>query len=355
MTEPNEWYDKCKKHWEQIAKPIGSLGLFEDIVCQIGAIRNTDHPNIKQKAVLVFCGDHGVVSEGVTQTDSSVTRIVAENFAADKSTVNHFSNYAKADVFTFDIGMDTDCYDEEKIVKHAIINRKVKRGTNNLKVEAAMSIEDCKKALQIGEDAIRDLADTYDIFAIGEMGIGNTTPTAALCSYFLDLDEKQVTGKGAGLSKEGLSKKEAVVREAVLRVKAKNLTDPVEVLAELGGLEIAAMTGAFLGGAKYHRPVVVDGCICAVAAYVASLINPEVCNIAIASHCSKEPVGKLVLDELQKDAIIQGGMYLGEGTGAVMLFPLLDMVFSVYNSMGTFEDYHIDAYEVFEDKEGTSK
>lgn len=332
-------------HWEQIAKPLGSLGLLEHAVMQLASIQKTDQVSIKRKAVLTFSGDHGVVCEGVTQTDSSVTKVVTDNFAKQKSSVNQLSNYAGATVFTFDVGMDCDPYEQDEVVTGCVIHRKVKRGTNNLYKEAAMSVDECKKAIQVGIDAVGALKDQYDIFAIGEMGIGNTTPTAVLTAAFLNLDAKSVTGKGAGLSSGGLHKKEIVVDAAVKRIKEKNLTDPIEILAEGGGFEIAAMVGAFLGGVIHEKAIVMDGCICSLAAFIATQIDARVTQYSLASHVSKEPTGELLLRAMKKEAIIHGQMCLGEGTGAVCLFPLLDMGLCVYDSMGTFADYEIDAYE----------
>lgn len=339
----------AKAHWDSIAKPIDSLGLLEDHVVKLCCIAKSPTPyDLQKKALVVFCGDHGVVSEGVTQTGKEVTRIVSENFAKGCSTVNIMARTAGADVYPVDIGMDTPRYPEKKLVQGAVIDRKVARGTKNIAKEAAMTVEQCKKALAVGTEIVKELKEKgYSILATGEMGIGNTTPTSALAAIFLEQPAEKVTGKGAGLSDEGILKKRRAVQQAALRVKEKGLTDPVEILAEAGGYEIAGMAGLFLGGMKYRIPVVIDGAISAVAALVAYKMNPCTADFMLASHVSAESAGELALKELGLKAMVYGKLCLGEGTGAVTLFPLLDMAMEVYRRMGTFEAYQIDPYERF--------
>lgn len=375
MTEYMEISKKVKLHWDSIAKPIDSLGMLEEFVVKLCSIAGSEQPYIMdKKAVLCLCGDHGVVAEGVTQTDSFVTRIVAENFAAGKSTVNRMSEIAGADVFAVDVGMDCDNYEEKNLVTGAVIDRKIRRGTRNLYKEAAMTRAECEAAIAVGEELVKELASKgYKLIATGEMGIGNTTPTSALAAYFLNIEAEEVTGKGAGLSEEGLCKKCKVVEAAVKRAQGKygkyetlyhfsegcnivkeagwgdtsdNL-NTIEVLAELGGLEIAAMVGVFLGGVKYHLPIMIDGAISAVAALVASRIDEMVTYFAIPSHASEEKTGCMALEAMGLTAMLQGRMCLGEGSGAVALMPLLDMAMKVYATMGSFEDYNIEAYHRF--------
>lgn len=340
---------QAKARWDAIAKPIDSLGMLEEYVVKLCEIQgNANPPDIKKRALLVLCGDHGVVAEGVTQTGQEVTKIVAENFAKNLSTVNIMAKVAGVDVFTVDIGMNAPFYEETHIKKNAVINRKIGKGTKNLAKEPAMSIEECEKAILIGKQLVKELKGMeYGIIATGEMGIGNTTPTSALAAALLDVDAALVTGKGAGLSEEGKEKKCNVVRQAVKRVKDKSLKDPVELLAELGGYEIAAMTGVYLGGMEERIPVVMDGVISVVAGLVAYRINKEVADYLFASHVSLEPAGRLALDAMGLEGIIHGKMCLGEGTGAMTLFPILDMAVSVYGSMGSFTDYAINPYERF--------
>lgn len=345
----------AKKHWDEIAKPIDSLGLMEDYVVKLCAIAESEQPYLlDKKAVVCLCADHGVVAEGVTQTDGSVTKVVSENFACGESTVNRFSRIAGADVFAIDVGIDCDNYAEKNLVTGKVIDRKIKRGTANLAITAAMTIDECNEAIKLGVSIVKELKDKgYKIIATGEMGIGNTTPTSALASYFLNLPAEKVTGKGAGLSSSGISKKCEVVKNAVARTVKKygdadslaSADDAIAVLAEIGGLEIAAMVGVYLGGVKYKLPIIIDGAISSVAALVAYMIEASVPRYVLASHVSEELTGKLALERLSLDAMLHGRMCLGEGTGAVALMPLLDMATTVYATMGSFEDYSLDAYQ----------
>ena len=348
---------QAKKHWDNIAKPIDSLGLLEDYVVKLCHISGSDKPYaLDKKALVIMCGDHGVVAEGVTQTGSEVTRIVSENFAKGKSCVNQMAAVAGADVFTIDIGMLEERYPEKALKTGAVIDRRVATGTKNLAIEAAMTVEECKEAIQIGIDIVRELKCMgYKIIATGEMGIGNTTPTSALAGVFLGLPVEKVVGRGAGLSDEGMMKKVQIIKKVVERVSSLgymidppyDIAAPVELLSELGGLEIAGMVGLFLGGVKHQLPIVIDGAISAVAALVANYIDGRVREYALASHMSDEITGSLALDKLGLEAIIHGRLRLGEGSGAVALFPLLDMAMSVYANMGSFQEYDIQAYERF--------
>ena len=298
-----------------------------------------------------MCADHGVVAEQVTQTTSEVTRIVAENFTEGKSTVNQMCNYANVDVFTVDIGMDTDYYQENELVTNKVINRKIKRGTNNLAIEDAMSIEECKKAIETGIEIVGALKDKgYKIIATGEMGIGNTTPTSILAGVLLDKSAEEVTGVGAGLSKSGLNKKLLVVKKAIERVKDNYNQDMYKLISAVGGLEIAGMVGLFLGGLRYKLPIIIDGAISSVSALCAVNIDAACADYMIASHVSGEMTGKLALEKIGVSPMIDGGLRLGEGTGAIALMPMLDMAVSIYNNMGTFDNYNIEAYERFEEE-----
>lgn len=339
-----------KAYWDSIAKPIDSLGMLEDYVVKLSYIAMDPAPyEVKKRALVIFCGDNGVVCEGVTQTGSEVTRIVSENFAKGCSSVNFMASSAGADVYPIDLGMDTPNYPEKRLVQGSVIDRKISRGCGNIAKEAAMTAGQCQKALETGMELAGQLKEMgYRILATGEMGIGNTTPTSALASALLNLPAEAVTGKGAGLSAQGIERKCQVVKQAADRVREKKLTDPFEILAEIGCYEIAGMAGLFLGGMKYRIPVVIDGAISSIAALAAYRIDKRAANFMLASHESAEIAGKLALEEMGLEAILHGRLCLGEGTGAVALFPLLDMAVEVYKNMGTFTAYRIDPYERFE-------
>lgn len=344
----------AKKRWDGIAKPIDSLGLLEDHVVNICRMTGSEAPyDLKKRALLILCGDHGVVREGVTQTGSEVTRIVCENFAKGCSTVNYMAASAGVDVFTVDVGMDTPNYPEKHLVQGAVIDRKLARGCGNIAVEPAMTPDQCGKALKTGMELVRELKEQgYQIIATGEMGIGNTTPTSALAALYLNQPPELVTGKGAGLSSEGIRRKCRVVEQTIKRIRetygGDAKIDPAVLLAEAGGYEIAAMAGVFLGGAASRIPIVIDGAISSVAALAAMKLDPRCAGFVIASHESQEITGKLALKALGAEPILHGRMCLGEGTGAVAVFPLLDMAMEVYRNMGTFTEYKIEPYTRYE-------
>jgi cobyrinic acid a,c-diamide synthase len=339
-----------KLHWDSIAKPIDSLGLLEDNVVKLCKIAlNPKAYDISKRALVVMCGDHGVVSEGVTQTGSDVTKIVADNLAKKCSTVCYMAKSVNADVFAVDVGIDCEEYENTELTLNSVANRKVARGTKNIAKEAAMTKEQCLKAIQVGIDVVKELKEKgYTILATGEMGIGNTTPTSALAAVLLNKSAEEVTGKGAGLSNDGIKKKIEVVKAASERVKEKNLTDAVGILAEIGGYDIAGMVGMFLGGVKYRVPIIIDGAISSVAALVAKGIDQRVTDFALASHSSEEMTSKLALEALGLEAVIHGKMCMGEGTGSVALFPILDMALSVYKNLEYFGDFDIEPYRRFE-------
>jgi len=363
-------YTQAKEKWDAIAKPIDSLGVFEDMVARLCAIAGTVNPgDYKRRALLTLCADHGVVAEGVTQTDSGVTKVVAENIAHGCSGVNYMAQTAGVDVYAVDIGMLGELYPDASFGMGHMINRKVQAGTGNLAKEPAMPMEVCDRAIETGKELVRECKEKgYEILAVGEMGIGNTTPTSALLAALLDLPAEAVTGRGAGLNDAGLARKVQVITQALARVQGtvdakqsagqertdvklqcgrtdvQGTPDTKQLLAELGGLEIAGMVGVFLGARQYQIPVVLDGAITCVAALVAMRMEPEVVDYLLASHASEEASGRLALNALGLPAVIHGKLCLGEGSGAMMLFPLLDMTLSIYKNMGTFDDLSIEAY-----------
>jgi cobyrinic acid a,c-diamide synthase len=348
-------------HWEKIAKPLDALGLIEGDVTKLCGIYMSAGPEnlekVKKRALLAFCADHGVVCEGVTQTGKDVTKIVSENFAKGQSSVNYMAAVAGVDVYAVDVGMDTENYPDTEIKTGVVIDRKIRRGTGNLAVEPAMTNEECRQALEAGIELVGQLKKrNYGMIATGEMGIGNTTPTSVLAALYLGLDAETVAGRGAGLSDEAFAIKKKIINKAIDRVKNQSFYENKNIsaadktfyiLAQAGGLEIAAMAGAFLGGVKYRMPIVIDGAISSVAALVAYRMDNRVKNFAFASHESEEITGRLALEEMGLKAPVHAGMRLGEGTGAMTLFPILDMGMSVYTNMGSFDDYNIESYKRF--------
>ena len=327
------------KRWDSIAKPLHSLGKMEKLVIQIAGITGDPDIHIKKRALVPMCADNGVVEEGVTQTGQEVTAIVADNFTKCATSVCIMAETAGADLFPIDIGMVTD------VPSVTDLEDKVMYGTKNMAMEPAMSREQAAQAVLIGIRKVKELAEQgYDLIATGEMGIGNTTTSSAVVSVLLDESVENVTGRGAGLSSEGLNRKIRAIERAIEKHQPDK-EDVLDVLSKVGGLDIAGMTGAFLGGAIYHIPVLIDGFISSAAALCAVRMVPETADYILASHCSGEPAGRMVLEELKLPYLIDANMSLGEGSGAVAAIPLLEMGVNVYRKMSTFEEIKVEQYE----------
>lgn len=328
--------ERALNHWNSIAKPLHSLGKLEDVIVQIAGIQRTEKVHFGKKALVVLCADNGVVEEGVTQCGQEVTAIVSENFLQEKATAGILCRQTGADIFPVDMGISRDT---------CLRNLKIAYGTKNMTREPAMTREQAIQGIETGIMLARELKEAgYELLATGEMGIGNTTSSSAMAAVLLHKPVEEVTGRGAGLSSEGLNKKINAIKKAIA-LHSPNPEDGVDVLAKVGGFDIAGMVGVFLGGACFHMPVVIDGFISCVAALCAARICPEAIGYMIASHVSKEPAAVMLLNALEKEAFLTCDMCLGEGTGAVTLFPLLDMADAVYEGMSTFEEADIETYQ----------
>ena len=330
-------YDACHARFDAVAKPLGSLGMLEELLYRIAAISRDPGIRIEKKCTLVFCADNGVLAQGVTQCGSDVTTAIARSLAAGTASVNAMSAACGARVFPIDMGMiDT---------VPGVLDRKLAHGTNDISLGPAMTRAAAEQALLTGIEQVGlRKEEGYQLIAVGEAGIGNTTTSSAVAAVLLGRPVDEVTGRGSGLTDEGLARKRGAITRA-LEVNAPDPSDPVDVLSKVGGLDITAMTGAFLGGAFYQVPMVVDGIISSVAALCAVRLCPAVRDYLLPSHVSAEPAGRLIMEELDFNPIIHGGLRLGEGTGAVALFPLLDLSAAVYHNAATFTDIEVPAYE----------
>ncbi|WP_288617533.1 nicotinate-nucleotide--dimethylbenzimidazole phosphoribosyltransferase [uncultured Eubacterium sp.] len=327
----------AKQHWDGLGKPLGSLGRLEKALIQIAGIQRTGDVHIDRKALVIMCADNGVVQEGVTQCGQEVTATVAENFLDEKSCVAIMCRRAGTKICPVDIGMAVDTPRVEK--------RKIAYGTKNMAKEPAMTREQAVAAIEVGIAKAEELhAQGYEMLATGEMGIGNTTTSSAMTAVYLGLDVETVTGRGAGLSSHGLQRKIHAIKQAIA-VNQPDPEDPLDVLAKVGGLDIAGMCGLFLGGAAQQMPVVMDGFISQVAALTAVRLVPECADYILASHVSEEPGANILLKALEKDAFLTCGMRLGEGSGAVALFPILDFASDIYHKMSTFVQADIVEYQ----------
>jgi len=328
--------NKAKNHWDSIGKPLGSLGRLEEAVITLAGIQGNVKVSVAKRALVIMCADNGVVEEGVTQTGMEVTAIVAENFLDNKTCVALMCEQTATDIFPIDIGMAVDTPRVEK--------KKIAYGTANMSKGPAMTREQAILAIEVGINNVKELKKAgYSLIATGEMGIGNTTTSSAITSVMLNLPVSQVTGRGAGLSSEGLERKINVIEKAI-SLNKPDLEDPIDVLSKVGGFDIAGLVGLFLGGAIYGVAVIIDGFISAVAALIATRLAPGASDYIIASHSSSEPAVKFLLEALGKKPFLTCDMHLGEGSGAVAIMPLLDMAVNIYDKMGTFDDINVTAY-----------
>lgn len=326
---------KAAAHWNAIAKPLHGLGVLEDVLTRMAGIAPLRREN--KKGIVSFCADNGVVAQGVTQTDSGVTAIVAGNMLTGRASVCCMSGVAGAVVMPVDAGMLTEVPGMRTI--------KVARGTKDLSREPAMTRQECLGVMLSGLEIAGELAGQgFTLLAAGEMGIGNTTTTSAVAAALLGRPAAEVTGKGAGLTNEGLARKIAVIDHAIALHKP-DPADPVDVIAKVGGFDIAAMTGFYLGCALHRVPAVMDGFISTVAGLTAARICPAAKDALTASHLSAEPGAGFVMDALGLVPLLKLGMALGEGTGAASVMPLLDMALRVYFDMPSFDGIGIDAYQ----------
>ncbi|MCL2529422.1 MAG: nicotinate-nucleotide--dimethylbenzimidazole phosphoribosyltransferase [Coriobacteriia bacterium] len=335
VSYDEEAAELSRKLWDAVAKPLGSLGLLEEAVTRIIAATADPDYTLDKRAVLTLCADNGVVGQGVTMTPGEVTTILAGALAQNLLTVNRMAAVAHATVYTVDMGIS------KPLAVEGLIDRRIGPGTNDISLGPAMTREQAIQAIHTGIDLVRDLkAEGYKIICAGEAGIGNTTTSSALAALLLQQDVESVTGRGVGLTDEGLARKVFIIKQA-LEVNKPNINDPLDMLAKLGGFDIAGMCGIYLGGAKYRVPIVVDGIISSVAALLAARLFPQAQITMLASHQSAEPAAAALLQALELSPLICAGMRVGEGTGAVAALPLLDMAFEVFRTAATYGDLAI--------------
>lgn len=330
---------RSQARWNSLAKPLGSLGALEEAVVRIAGIAGDAGYSLDKRAVAVLCADNGVADRGVSAVGAEVTAVLARNLAKGDLSVCKMARVARADVFGVDMGLRID----RPIA--GLLDRCVAPGTNDIAAGPAMAPEQAVRAVRSGVELAAELAaGGYRIIATGEAGIGNTTTSSAMTAVLLGERPGAVTGAGAGLDGNGVARKIDVIEQA-LRVNSPDPGDALDVLAKLGGFDIAGMAGVFIGGALHRVPVLVDGFISSVAALTAARLCPASQYAMLASHVSAEPAARTLLEVLRLNPLIAAGMRLGEGTGAVAALPLLDMAYAVYTEMPTYADIDIGRYQ----------
>ena len=317
----------------QLAKPPGSLGRLEDLSVQLAGITGRVHNKIEKNHLLVFAAANGVVEEGVSSAPQSVTLMQTINLTRAKTGASTLCKHFGCGITVCDVGVNAD------IRESKVLNKKIAYGTLNIVRGPAMTRQQALRAIQPGMELA--LETDADVMGIGEMGIGNTTTSSAVLSVLLDADVDAVTGRGGGITDASFLKKKQVIKDAIA-VNAPDKEDVVDVLAKVGGFDIAAMCGAFLGCARKRCPVVIDGFISAVAALCAYKLCPNAVQYFIPSHASYEIGYKLAMDAMHLEPLFLLGMRLGEGSGCPLAFGILDAACAIINDMATFGQAGID-------------
>lgn len=330
---------KCRKKWENLIHPKGTLGRLEDITAMMsGVYGNSNLEDRPKKCIIAFAADHGVYEEGVSPQVQDITRIQFENFTNGKCAVATLANFNNISIIPVDIGMKGS----EPI--YGVLDYKIREGTSNMAIGPAMTVEEAVKSIEIGiEVAERCIVDGYKVIGVGEMGISNTTPATAIISVMTGKDPIEVTDMGAGLKNELVKHKADVIRKSI-EINNPNPTDGIEVLSKVGGFEIGGIVGVILGCAANRIPVVIDGYISYAAALISYRINPKSVDYIIPSHLSSEKGSASALEMLRLKPILNLDMRLGEGTGAALAMNIIDSAIFAYNNMGKFEDEKIGRF-----------
>ena len=329
---------ETRRRWNSCAKPIGGLGLLETALEDIAALTGNPMVDITRRTVMVLCADNGVTAQGVSQSPSSMTAVVANALAARQTSVCKMAEVARCEVQPVDLGIFD--YPETE----GILSRRIGNGTGDISRGPAMTRQQAETAILTGVELVREAREQgVQLIATGELGIGNTTTTTAVASVLLNRSAEELTGRGGGLSDEGLVRKAEVIRRAI-DVNRPDPADAVDVLAKVGGFDLAGLCGLYLGGALYGIPILIDGVISAAAALCARRLCPASGKAMLATHVSAEPASRLLLEAVGKKPVLTAEMHLGEGTGAVAAIPLLDMACAVYAGANTFADCGVEEY-----------
>lgn len=323
----------AEEHQARLAKPPGSLGRLEELSIQLAGITGRVHNALNKKQLLVFAADNGVVAEGVSSAPQSVTKQQTINLMRGKTGAAVLAKHFGCGLTMCDVGVNADIYES------TVLNRKIAYGTQNICTGPAMTREQTLQAILTGAEIARTV--DADVIGVGEMGIGNTTTSSAVLAVLLGADVEAVTGRGGGITEESFRKKKAVIRTAI-EVNRPDRDDVVGVLSKVGGFDLAAMCGAFLGAAAARRPAVIDGLISAAAALCAVRLCPNVRGYLVPSHASFEIGYRLAMEAMDLRPLFDLGMRLGEGSGCPLAFQVLDAACAVINDMATFDEAGIN-------------
>ena len=326
---------RAKEYIDSLAKPIGSLGLLEEIAARYAGITGNIKNTINKKAVVVMAADNGVCEEGVSAAPQIITKVMTAAMPKMLTGVGVLSRYAGADIRVIDIGVKGEINHPE------ILSKKVMQGTNNMCQGPAMSREEAVKAIEIGIEAAEQLImEGYDLLGTGEMGIGNTSTSSAVTSVLLNLTVEEVVGMGAGLTLEQYTHKLNVIKRAI-KVNNPDSSDVIDVIAKIGGLDIAGMVGLYLGAARHKKAIVIDGLISGVAALCAYRLKKECRDYMFTSHMSEEKAVTYIFDALGLAPMLHMNMRLGEGSGCPLAFNIIEAALFTVSEMASFNDVGI--------------
>jgi nicotinate-nucleotide--dimethylbenzimidazole phosphoribosyltransferase len=333
-----EWIQKAQERTAQLVMPTRALGRLHEISEQLCGIQQTLEPSINQKSILVMVGDHGVVEEGVSAYPQEVTPAMVQTFLAGGAGINAISRQVGADVWVVDMGIIPQLDVTGLKGTDRLLVEKVGNGTANFTKGAAMSRQDAEKALLIGfEQASKLMQDGADILGTGDMGIGNTTPSAAIGAVITGATLDEMVGRGTGVDDAGLARKREIVRRGI-EVNKPDPENGLDVLAKVGGFEIGGIAGTILAGAFHRRAVVVDGFISTAGALIAHALCPSIKDYLFAGHCSEEAGHRMMLEYLGLEPILDLGMRLGEGTGATLAMGVMEGAVRMFKEVLTFQE-----------------
>jgi nicotinate-nucleotide--dimethylbenzimidazole phosphoribosyltransferase len=333
-----QWMAKARERTSQLVMPTRALGRLHEIAERLCGIQQTLQPSINRKAVLVMAGDHGIAGEGVSAYPQEVTGAMVQTFLAGGGAINAISRQVGADVLVVDVGTMAE-FDNLKISgKDRLIVRKVARGTASLASGPAMSLSEAEQSILTGfQEATKLFQDGVDLVGTGDMGIGNTTPSAAIGAVICKLDPAEMVGRGTGVDDVGLARKRDAVRRGIA-VNRPKPGDGLDILSKVGGFEIGGIAGIVLAGAFHRRPVMIDGFISTAGALIADVLCPRVKDYLLSGHCSEEPGHRHMLNHLNLKPILDLGMRLGEGTGGALAMSIVDGALRVFREVMTFEE-----------------
>ncbi len=328
----NEFKIKTQERLDALTKPLGSLGMLEEVAKDVLAITENEEYQIKKKVIFILAGDHGIVKESVTGYPQEVTPQMVYNFVRGGAAINVLARHVDAKVIVVDMGVAADLNE----ASGKLINKKINYGTKNFAEDFAMTKDEAIRSIEAGIEVFEQEAKNgIDIVGCGDMGIGNTTTSSAIVAALTEAPVEQVTGRGTGIDDEMLAHKIDIIKKALAKHNP-DITDPIDVLSKVGGFEIGGITGVVLAAAAHKIPILLDGFISSAGALIAYKLQPNVKDYLIASHLSVECGHQIILETFNKRPLLNLDLRLGEGTGAALAMPLVEASIKILNEMATF-------------------